>query len=150
MNAVEDLAAWLTAIWDERQRVYEYPPDFVEDSGSARGPGWGKIGGDTCEVCNSYQFSGYESVVEDEWYEHMEKYHSRSEVLARIAADRKILALAVKTIADAPPRGYDWDSEYAVARASAFEDVLFLKAEQYADREGFRPEWLVERQGVEG
>ena len=129
----DDIAAWLTAIWDTRQSMYDHAPDFEEQAGSARGPGWGTAGGDTCEVCGAYQFSGLENIVEDAWYEHMEQCHQRREVLARIAADRAILAECSIVLEDRDP-------ERVGERVLAWAVVRQL-ASVHRDRPGWREAW---------
>ena len=149
----DDLAAWLTQIWDARQRLYEHAPDFVEED-SARGPGWGKAGGDECEVCGDYQFSGYESVVKEAWYEHMERHHQRREVLARIAADRQILADWQQANGEHQSWCEEYDDFGAIedyGRADkvrgaleSLERIVRILALPYADRPGYREEWRPE------
>lgn len=122
---ITDLTQWLTEIWEQQERAYRHPPAFVEDPTSARSPGWGNLG-DHCEMCGAYQFSGVESVVEEAWYEHMDRAHDRRFVLARIAADREI----VSGPQTGSPDG--WDEWAATVR---------LLATAYADRPGYREEW---------
>lgn len=149
MSAVEDLAAWLTAVWDEEERLasddltpgpwtleYECPEgehdhdwDEVWIAGHHRSTVAGFNERYTCAPRDAA---------------HIVRQQPAS-VLARIAADRKILADYQRLLFDDPLRRTD----YFRGQRDALEYVVKHKAEQYADREGFRSEWLVERQGVE-
>jgi hypothetical protein len=147
VNAVEDLAGWLTAVWDEEERQFEAAceaeAEYLRHDG---------LPDETAASVREFWLSPEAGM---EWPLR----------LARIAADRKILALH-----SAEPRPRltrsrvkPYPSERLVpvcAECSGMDDpyidqvewpctTLLLLASPYADRPGFRPEWLVERQGVE-
>lgn len=114
-TVVEDLAVWLTAVWDEEERLATY----------ALGRPWLKT-----------------KLYPDEPWHFLPLYQPEL-ALARIAADRKILALHTGTH-ECP--SFDdncgwWEDIYC--------PTLLVLASAHADHPGFRPEWLVERQGVE-
>jgi hypothetical protein len=123
-TVVEDLAAWLTAVWDEEERAMlagrdEREITFLRDDHGGPRP-------------------------DDEY---LAVHVGAGWVLARIAADRKILEIhspdprepEVCTTCGEP-------LEYTVSWPCETARVL---ASPHADRPGFRSEWLVERQGVE-
>lgn len=135
--AMEDLAAWLTAVWDEEERLARL----------AGGDRWILDGSIVHESHPSREVVDW---VYDEADEHIVA-HDPASVLARIAADRAILEL----------HGVAWNAEVCTVCHHPHEDgetldndawpclTVRLLASPYADREGFRSEWLVERQGVE-
>ena len=108
-----DLAAWLTAVWDEeeaRERTKrtwrpDAPPMDVTKTHDGEGVLISNPGSS-----NRHWLSGEE--------------YERSYLTP--SPDKQVLA-----------------------RIAAYKEILRLLASLYADREGFRPEWLVERQGVE-
>ena len=144
-TVVEDLAAWLTAVWDEEERLAK------------------KAGGDRWIIDGSivHESRPHEDVVDwvyDEADEHI-AYHDPAQMLARIAADRKILALHHKagfTVFTMNGEAEQRERYCEVCQRGDEEELVYpcetllLLASPYADREGFRSEWLVERQGVEG
>jgi hypothetical protein len=115
-TVVEDLAAWLTAVWDEE--ADEPAPHHLGCRYVADGDRGGLL---PCDC-------GYPA-----------------QMLAQIARDRKILALHGPN---------EWGLCGICVMGSDEERdpcaTVRLLASPYAEREGFRPEWLVERQGVEG
>ena len=136
MTPVDDLVAWLTQVWDEQEREARnhwtwrddvpYVPDF-----SVRG-GMVSIGAAEHRM---------------PFAEFQERYYRRLEpdpqVLARIAADRQILAEFVARDKDVDLmlgpdclRQREW---------SGLRLALLLKAGQYKDRPGFNPDWRVDR-----
>lgn len=155
-TVVEDLAAWLTGIWDEEEvwaravldRSEPWKGEWVNDENLALRTrnGWvlASHGG------KPFAFGLLDHIVR----------HDPASVLARIAADRKILALHsfhmvpsldsrlqpipgsrrphCDTCASQDENGEDWPCV-----------TVRLLAEPHADKPGFRSEWLVERQGVE-
>ena len=141
MTSVDDLAAWLTQIWDEREA------QFVK----------------ACEAEAEYLRSdGMPDTTADEVREFWLRPESDTGWaldLARIAADRQILArlTALETEQKRLNREYqDWvdgnDSTHPKpARFSETErkEILGLRmalrflASAYADRPGYREEWLV-------
>lgn len=124
MSGVEDLAAWLTAIWDEEERA-------------AQG------------VVDRYAPDDASIYLEDPWPEEAAylPYIKPASMLARIAADRSILARYQRAClrADDPTEDEQVRYEWGVI-ASTYEEVLCELASAQADRPGFKPEWLVERQ----
>ena len=112
-----DLAAWLTEIWDEQEKAARH----ILDGGH-----WHGI----------HVNSATEVAV------HIEAWNPER-VLARIAADRQILAEFVARDKDmdlmlGPDclRQREW---------SGLRLALLLKAGQYKDRPGFNPDWRVDR-----
>lgn len=136
-----DLAVWLTAVWDEEERL-------------ATEADWGIRTGSTLWV----QTIGSPGIAPG-------ICASPQHVLARIAADRKILA-RLRALEDQKQAEWVDYAEWAdgnnpptrrwqfthdeVAEIPGLRAALRISASPYADREGFRSEWLVERQGVEG
>jgi len=137
VSAVEDLAAWLTQTWDEEEqrelakRTWrsDAPPMDVTYDGRSEG------------VYVSNPGSSIEHWMSAEDYDRSYLTPAPDkQVLARIAADRKILALHSGE--------QDWPCQVGNYVEEPCETRLLL-ASRYQDRPGFRPEWLVERQGVE-
>jgi hypothetical protein len=138
VSAVEDLAAWLTAVWDEEEEAAKRLGDrvwFVCDDGHVQEPNQ--------EDGPPFGSGEYERWDDGEY--RLPNHHNTwlpalnpASVLARIAADRKILELHNRLGDYCNTCGGQWPCL-----------TLLLLAEAYADRPGFRPEWLVERQGVE-
>jgi hypothetical protein len=108
---VDDLAAWLTQVWDEQEKAADPADrrDIIYYPAERSG----------------FPVSNVEPI-------------ERASVLARIAADRQILAFVqrVQLNAGEPPH---WD----VGDAEALGHVVKLLAQPYADRPGFRDEWRV-------
>lgn len=131
-----DLAAWLTAIWDEEERLAI------------------KAGGDRWILDGSivHQDRPHEDVVDwvyDEADEHIAA-HDPASVLARIAADRKILELHRKVgFSVFTMRGVPEQRErYCEVCQRGDEDelvypcrTLLLLASPYKGREGWQEEW---------
>jgi hypothetical protein len=129
-NEHVDLANWLTAVWDEEERLAK------------------KAGGDRWIIDGSivHENRPHEDVVDwvyDEADEHI-AYHDPASVLARIAADRKILAAWLYLAEGTGPL-----SDELAGQLKAYGWAVQYIAEAHRDRPGFRSEWLVERQGVE-
>jgi hypothetical protein len=57
-------AEFILARLDERERSLDCP-EFVEDTASVRGPGWGSVGG--CPLCGVRMWDGYEDSVKVGW-----------------------------------------------------------------------------------
>ena len=137
---ITDLAAWLTAVWDEEERL-------ARDAASAEypGPEWILSEDDVVGAAHGdYVACGpYEGDIGEEIGSFIAANDPAS-VLARIAADRKILAACLESMNNIyrPDNSdyADWDLAVEIAKTLA---------SPYADREGFRSEWSVERQGVE-
>lgn len=126
-----DLAAWLTAVWDEEERL----ATSIHDAD-----------------CDSIPREGYNGPFPCDC-------GVPASVLARITADRKILAEHApsdgncRTCCGEPYCEVYWDGEEETVvwqrKALAWPcPTIRLKADQYASRPD-RSEWLVERQGVE-
>ena len=120
-TVVEDLAAWLTQIWDEEERLAKAALGY--ETSDHDGP----------FLRHTVDYLGPELA------DHIAA-HDPASVLARIAADRKILALHSGE--------QDWPCQVGNYVEEPCETRLLL-ASRYQDRPGFRPEWSVERQGVE-
>jgi hypothetical protein len=125
---VEDLAAWLTAVWDEEERQFEA----------------------ACEAEAEYLRS---DGLPDETAASVREFWLSPEAgtewplrLARIAADRKILARCMAIWSEHEEGG----PLNGLVRAVDAGLIVHDLASPYESRPDFRPEWLVERQGVEG
>lgn len=130
-NEHVDLATWLTAVWDEEERL----------AIKAGGDRWILDGGIVHESHPSREVVDW---VYDEADEHI-AYHDPASVLARIAADRAILAEYVARDKDVDLMlGPDCERQ---REWSGLRLALRLKAEQYKSRPGFNPEWLDRSQG---
>jgi hypothetical protein len=137
-NEHVDLAAWLTAVWGEEEvcaravmdRSEPWKGEWVNDENLALRTrnGWmlASHGG------KPFAFGLLDHIVR----------HDPASVLARIAADKEILRLH---------SGDNDEACQSYAGNWIYEpcETLRLLASPYADREGFRSEWLVERQGLE-
>ncbi len=147
---ITDLAAWLTAVWDEEERL-------ARDAASAEypGPEWILSEDDVVGAAHGdYVACGpYEGDIGEEIGSFIAANDPAS-VLARIAADRKILAwcterdrIYVGTLASDPSD----PANYVPGSLAHPTDSVALRllASAYADRPGFNPRWSVERQGVE-
>lgn len=148
-----DLAAWLTAVWDEEERLAKAASGAVEWA-CLTIPRFSEGGAGEVDMGDSIV------VVPTPMVAAHIAYHDPASVLARIAADRKILAEHApsdgncRTCCGESYREVYWDGEEETVEweraALAWPcPTIRLKAEQYAARPDF-PEWLVERQGVEG
>jgi hypothetical protein len=126
-----DLAAWLTGIWDEEERLAK----------KAGGDRWILDGGIHRE---SHPMDEVVDWVYDEADEHI-AYHDPASVLARIAADRKILALHVYTV-----DGNGWvdctNCGEVGHETEGITECLHrrLLASPYKGREGWQEEWADE------
>jgi hypothetical protein len=127
-----DLAAWLTAIWDEEERLAKAAFSNQEDPEH----GWGKEG---------RAVTPHVGVIhEDVQRAHVVRWHPGA-VLARIAADRKIIEL----------HGVAWNAEVCTVCHHLIGDDLQVDndawpcatvralASPYADRPGFQAAWIV-------
>lgn len=121
-TVVEDLAAWLGRVWDEEVQLAA--TIHAED-------------------CESIPREGYNGPFPCDC-------GAPTQMLAWIASQRKILALHVYTV-----DGSGWvdctNCGEVGNEAEGITECLHrrLLAAPYESRPGFRPEWLVERQGVE-
>lgn len=104
-TVVEDLAAWLTQIWDEEERIAQ------DADGEAY---WLDDGDATGRMLITF---------------------NASRLLARIAADRKILALH--------GGGVSYPEDCGICNEALPCETVRLLASPYVDRPGFRPEWAV-------
>jgi len=137
MTTTVDLAAWLTQVWDEEERLAKAAtpgPWKWQDPGP---PHKMALLGDNGRqmIVPSRTPDVYPSVHDGDF---MEANHPGA-VLARIAADRKILAEYVARDNDVDlmlgpdcQRQREWSGLHLAIR---------LKAEQYADRPGFQERW---------
>ncbi|MFE5309716.1 DUF6221 family protein [Isoptericola sp. NPDC056605] len=124
------LTDFLTARYNDVERALALP-DFIEED-SARGPGWGNRG--HCPICNAYQFSGYESVTEDAWYEHAEDVHQRTRALAEVEAKRRIVEMHAG-IADLDPTPAE-----IIGMQRSLGKVVAILALPYADHPDYDEE----------
>ena len=111
VTPVDDLGAWLTQVWDEQEKAAHY----ILDGGHWRG---------------IHVDSATEVAV------HIEAWNPAS-VLARIAADRQILALHTG-VHECPfwdGHGERWEDLYC--------PTALLLATAHADRPGFQKAWWV-------
>jgi hypothetical protein len=111
-----DLAAWLTGIWDARVKACEEAQEAIDAYTATAGQG-------DLELRWMLQLRK-DGVFQGGW--DMPGPPTPAEDLARIAADRKILA-----------------SQLALYPEGCAPNSLVMKylAEPYADRPGFREEW---------
>jgi hypothetical protein len=142
VSAVEDLAAWLTAVWDEEEEAMRRVGErvwFVCDDGHVEEP----------RREDGPPFGSGEYERRDDGEYRLPNHHNTwllaldpASVLARIAAYKELLALH---------SGDNDEACQSYAGNWIYEpcETLRLLASPYADRDGFRSEWLVERQGVE-
>jgi len=155
---VEDLAAWLTAVWDEEEEIALTAAGW-DHSGRKRANGqWVRSGIGSVEDAErrSVIYSDNDQVT-GSVADHV-AYHDPASVLARIAADRKILAMhagnhecpsAEDNCGWWTPGEANFVGESEVLTPGPYCPTILLLASPQADKPGFRPEWLVERQGVE-
>jgi hypothetical protein len=197
--STQDLAAWLTAVWDEEERLATEASRHNEEPIAEGGEHWRWACSDDHVITPDPLTDEYLQCDEGSWnvslrsieeypYRNIDgtgpsilfgtdeiatvhamhiAYHDPASVLARIAADRKILALhtgphdctvlVTGTYPDDWPEYIPWGKAGTKWRHPSneyFEDLYCPTArhlaESHKDRPGFRPEWLVERQGVEG
>ena len=138
----DDLAAWLTQIWDERERLAKKatPGPWRHDPRKHwRKPGtaWfeeavfaGPAGKDATCVAGTGESDDPQSIYDAAFI----AANDPATVLARIAADRQILAAWQ----------YESGIDYAMGDGGSDSGLLFaLKciAAAYADRSGYRDEW---------
>jgi hypothetical protein len=141
-TVVEDLAAWLTAIWDEEERIAKAvkPLGEVVVMGGERHPE--TFGHSRHTVASE---DGYPRTLSDPEARAHFALHEPASVLARIAADRKILRRCMQISSEHEEGG----PLNGLVRAVDAGLIVHDMADRYRDRPDF-PEWLVERQGVEG
>lgn len=133
---MSDIVEFLRARLDSIERNYEDAPEFIEDVDSVRGPGWGRR---DCPICDYETGGGTETVTEDEWYEHADRMHERSYMLADVEAKRRIVEQhagddAHECAGESDPWG----------RATVFEmncPTLRLLALPYADHPDYDEAW---------
>lgn len=140
MTPVDDLAGWLTQVWDEQEKVAKAAtpgPWKWQDPGP---PNKMALLGDNGRlmIVPSRTPDVYPSVYDADFME----ANDPASALARIAADRKILAEFVARDKDVDLmlgpdclRQREW---------SGLRLALRIKAAQYRSRPGFNPDWLVE------
>lgn len=139
-NAVDDLAAWLTQIWDEDQQAAEacaevYPsPWDVSDRGHTA-----YVRADEPHFRLVAELEQHPAV--DGWLgdrlQHIAR-HDPAATLARIAADRQILARyrhALDQRRDHP------DDLASAGSLLALLGIVKLLASAYADRPGYQEAW---------
>lgn len=127
MSQPADIAAWLTAIWDEQETAAREEVEMVAEYFPAdRGYSW------------KYRWSrqiwhgGLASNLST-----MPGAPSPTEVLARIAADRQILAMYI-AYRDAPERMVDVRAD---SWWRALDEVVRLLALPHAARPGYNENW---------
>lgn len=135
----EALVAFLLDQFEVDERALD-APGFIEDTNSARGPGWGNRG--DCPLCGAYQFDGTEPVTEEAWYEHAEQAHQRSKVLADLGAKRALVRLAVEDLEnDAQGSVSGTTRSFNAGAAHAARNLLHYFSLPYADRPGYNEGW---------
>jgi hypothetical protein len=130
VTAVDDLAAWLTAVWDEQEAAAKAAFSNQEDPEH----GWGQQG----RAVTPHVGVIHEDVQRD----HVVAWHP-GVVLARIAADRKILALHAPE-KETPKGG---GKPYVICGTCWGEPIcqtIRLLAQPYADRPGYQESWAVQ------
>lgn len=156
-----DLAAWLTQIWDEEERLAKAAMSPARRYLAADSGVWGTFHGGGIEDAASGDVIVYDEGTPTSEQADFIAAHDPASVLARIAADRKILAEHAasggkcRTCCGEPYMEEFWDGETETVEWNRADlawpcPTVLLLASPYADRPGFRSEWLVERQGVEG
>lgn len=125
-----DLASWLTAVWDEEERLAKAAFSSQWDPEN----GWGE---------NGHTVTPHVGIIhEDVQRAHVVRWHPGA-VLARIAADRKILELHVYTV-----DGSGWvdctNCGEVGNETDGIKECLHrrLLVSPYKDREGFQEAWL--------
>ena len=135
MTPVDDLAGWLTQVWDEQEELALWAAGW-DRSGSTRASGrWVRYG------VSSIEGDERQSVIYDDRGQ-VSRYdadfiaaNDPASVLARVAADRQILARCMKVLS-LPASAWEYSDAPDLAEAT-IRDL----AQPYADREGFREEW---------
>ena len=134
MTPVDDLAGWLTQVWDEQEKAARdrwtwnplAPPMDVQYGASI----------DADMVTLSAPGSSLTRTMTPEEYQRTYLVPAPDEqALARIAADRQILARCMKVLS-LPASAWEYSDAPDLAEAT-IRDL----AQPYADREGFREEW---------
>jgi hypothetical protein len=116
-------------------------PEFVLEE-SAHGYGWGNRG--YCPLCDSYQFSGLESVTEEGWWAHAEDAHRMRQRLAECAAKRAIVEEHYWRSAEGQ-RGCglcNYNRDYGWEETGPCKTIRALAA-VYADHPDYRREWAL-------
>jgi hypothetical protein len=133
-------AEFVRARLDERERSMGCP-EFVEDTASVRGPGWGSVGG--CPLCGVHMWDGYESSVEVGWYDHVEEVHQRTRVLREVAALRAMVDKdegAASEYGDGSELSSYGDTGYTVWRAHF---TMCTLAAIWSDHPDYDPAWTL-------
>jgi hypothetical protein len=133
-----DLIAWLTAIWDEQERAARLEKQLADDF----------FGGDDFTV--EYQWARMTKHTNGAYGSSFSKgAPSPTEVLARSAAERQILALhrEVGSAVFGGPTVERWRYCETCQRADEDAEMVWpcetirLLASMHADRPGYREEW---------
>ena len=136
---MDDLVAWLTQVWDEQEKAARAAFSNQEDPEH----GWGEQG---------RAVTPHVGVIhEDVQRAHVVAWHP-GVVLARIAADRQILALHrpsggdCRTCCGEPYIEEYWDGETETTEWKRADlpwpcPTVRLLAQQYADRPGYQEAW---------
>ena len=125
----DDLAAWLTQIWDEQEKAARAAFSNQADPEE----GWGEDG---------RAVTPHVGVIhEDVQRAHVVAWHP-GVVLDRIAADRLILA-RFEAVRNAPMGPDAFANGVGMARFAELEAVVKHLALPHADRPGYREEWRV-------
>lgn len=143
MSAVGDLASWLTAIWDEEERLAKAAMSPARRYLAADSGVWGTFHGGGIEDAASGDVIVYDEGAPTSEQADFIAYHDPASVLARIAADRKILEL----------HGVAWNAEVCTVCYHPHEDgetldndawpclTVRLLASPYKGREGWQEKW---------
>ena len=131
LMAADDLAAWLTQVWDEQEAIVLAA---IKDDG-------GQDGGleDSFDVLTRGRDQAGPLAFEPRFGEPLARMMVRNTprlALARIAADRQILAACQRVYRAKDP-------EYGDGSHDLADEILSLLAQPYAERGGFRDEWRV-------
>ena len=133
MTTVDELAAWLTQIWDEREEAARFEKELTED-----------IYADG-EFTVEYQWARMTKHASGGYGSSFAKgAPSPTEVLARIAADRQILAEHTRNAGRCDTCIKDVWVEYGDPVLEYHEHwcpTVRLLASPYADRPGYQEAW---------
>jgi hypothetical protein len=134
---------FLKARWDEEAHRVDTIPAW-RCTNSTRGDAWGTRG--DCPLCGQYMFDGTEVVTEEAYWDHMEKVHRRSYVLADLAAKRRLIELAEE--ATGLDMSVDLDRRVGprdeVAEPMLGNLILRVLCLPFADHPDYQQEWAVQ------
>ena len=135
---MDDLVTWLTQVWDEQEKLARRVADrYVTPDGA---PYWpvASVAARFNQFTDDDVRAGLDLI----------KLHDPASVLARIAADRQILALHERVVR------FQWAGTVAYGCAACKDnspaqddhawpcETLLALVQPYTDRTGFREEWV--------